>query len=187
MIIEESKRNKKNKKKIIALVGGSGSGKTTIAHELEKKGFQRLVTTTTRKKRPGEVNRVDYHFVDREEFETLNKVEENEYAGNLYGLTTKEIESKLKNSNQLVIVVDINGARSLQKAYPNETQIVFIKISKQLMIKRLKRRGSVPSEIEDRLRQAEKGNEFNTPESVHLVLENKNLSKTVNEIIRLTN
>ena len=52
-------------KKIVVLVGGSGSGKTTIAHELEKKGFRRLVTTTTRPKREGEVDQVDYFFVDR--------------------------------------------------------------------------------------------------------------------------
>lgn len=47
---------------------GSGSGKTTIAHQLETHGFERLITTTTRSMREGEVNHHDYHFVSKEEF-----------------------------------------------------------------------------------------------------------------------
>lgn len=73
-------------KTIIVIVGGSGSGKTTIAHQLETHGFERLITTTTRSMREGEVNHHDYHFVSKEEFKNLDKIEESEYGGNHYGI-----------------------------------------------------------------------------------------------------
>ena len=170
-------------KQILVLVGGSGTGKTTIVHELVKEGFVRLITTTTRPMRKGEVDRIDYNFVTRDQFDLLDKVEENEYAGNMYGLTTEEIERKLKVSDRLVIVVDINGARALQKHYPKETKIVFIKVTKELMIDRLRFRGSSESEVQERLEEAERGNEYNVPKGVDLVIENNVLSETVKEIV----
>ena len=49
-------------KQIVVMVGPSGSGKTSIGEVLSKNGVQRLITTTTREPRVGEVNGVDYYF-----------------------------------------------------------------------------------------------------------------------------
>lgn len=56
---------------MIILTGKSGSGKTTVARELEKHGFKRAVTCTTRPRRTGEEDGVDYHFLSSKQFEKL--------------------------------------------------------------------------------------------------------------------
>ena len=53
---------------IIILVGRTASGKTTLAKEFEDRGFKRIITYTTRIKRPGEIDGIDYHFVDEDRF-----------------------------------------------------------------------------------------------------------------------
>nr|WP_289037777.1 AAA family ATPase [uncultured Allobacillus sp.] len=173
-------------KTIIVIVGGSGSGKTTIAHRLETHGFKRLITTTTRSMRKGEVNHRDYHFVSKEYFQNLDKVEESEYAGNHYGLTIKEVDTKLTQHDQLVICMDMNGARAMQRKYPEYTKVVFIRLTKELLVERLKRRGSTDEEIQSRLEEAKKKNEFGMPEQVDLVMENKDLDESVRSILQLT-
>ena len=54
--------------KIYCLLGKSGSGKSTIEKLLEKKGLKRIVSTTTRPMREGEIEGIDYHFVNEWEF-----------------------------------------------------------------------------------------------------------------------
>jgi guanylate kinase len=54
--------------KCVVITGGMASGKTTLARELEKRGFRRIVTYTTRPKRAGEVDGVDYHFINSLDF-----------------------------------------------------------------------------------------------------------------------
>ena len=83
---------------MIVLFGPSGSGKTVIAHELIKMGFKRAITTTTRPKREGEVNAVDYYFVTKElmhkmfhEDKTL--LEMTEYNNHYYGMSRYEFET----------------------------------------------------------------------------------------------
>ncbi|MBU6079761.1 guanylate kinase [Allobacillus halotolerans] len=173
-------------KTIIVIVGGSGSGKTTIAHQLETHGFERLITTTTRSMREGEVNHHDYHFVSKEEFKNLDKIEESEYAGNHYGLSANEVDTKLTQHHQLVICMDMNGARAMQRKYPEYTKVVFIRLTKELLVERLNRRGSSEEEIQSRLEEAKKKNEFGMPEQVDVVIENKDLNESVQTILQLT-
>ena len=59
---------------IIVLVGRTASGKSTVAKELEKHGFERIITYTTREKRPNEVEDVDYHFIDNQKFLDMAEV-----------------------------------------------------------------------------------------------------------------
>jgi guanylate kinase len=99
----------------IVLCGVSGVGKTTIAKELEKQGFQRTITYTTRPMRPGEMDGVDYHFISLDEFK--KRIEDNfflEYAenfGNFYA-------SSLNQNANSVMCLSIEGflvARKLAK------------------------------------------------------------------------
>ncbi len=98
---------------MLILIGASASGKTEIAKLLIKNhGFEKLVTTTTREMRPGEVNGIDYNFVSAEDF--FKKKEENGffetviYNENYYG-TPKEC----KDNN--VLIVDPIGANNIFK------------------------------------------------------------------------
>lgn len=173
-------------KRILVLVGGSGSGKSTIATELEKQGFHRLVTTTTRPMREGEVNHISYHFVSEEEFWKLNRVEENQYVGNWYGLSKDEVEEKMKIYEQLIIVMDINGAKAMKRIYGNIVQVVFITISPKIMEERLRQRGSSEEQVRARLENAYKYEEFTKPAAADFEVVNIDLETTLHQIMEFT-
>ena len=87
------------------IVGNSGSGKSTLAKDLKDRGYNRIITYTTRPKRPGEIHGVDYFFIDREEF--LKRYNNDEfigptkYAGNFYGTLKSDLE--IRNENEETI------------------------------------------------------------------------------------
>ena len=59
---------------MINIIGGGGSGKTTLSNSLiEMDGFTRLLPYTTRKKRPGEVDEVDYRFISKREYQDFGR------------------------------------------------------------------------------------------------------------------
>ena len=96
---------------MIVLAGASASGKTEVAKELAKKyGITKVITTTTRKMRVGEVNGRDYFFVSKEEFEKMlmdNRfVEYTYYNDNLYGSTKDQI------APNKCVVIDPAGLRA---------------------------------------------------------------------------
>ena len=97
-----------NRGKIVVISAPSGGGKTTIIKELVKivPNSIRFVTTTTREKREGEQEAVDYFFISKEEFEKKIEndefVEYNFYADNYYGVEKKVLNKTLKN-NDLIL------------------------------------------------------------------------------------
>ena len=106
---------------IIVLLGASGSGKSTIEHELATHhGFEKIVSYTTRKPRENEENGKDYYFVDNDTFkEILNRdlfAEHDEYSQNrLYGT----LKSDYIDGNKVVVLTP-NGLRQLKKNCPND-------------------------------------------------------------------
>ena len=106
---------------IIVLLGASGSGKSTIEHELATHhGFEKIVSYTTRKPRENEENGKDYYFVDNDTFkEILNRdlfAEHDEYSQNrLYGT----LKSDYADGNKVVVLTP-NGLRQLKKNCPND-------------------------------------------------------------------
>ena len=106
---------------IICLLGASGSGKSTLEEEISKKfGYKKIVSHTTRKPRIGEINGVDYHFIDNERFEDMIRqglfAEYDEYSQKrVYGTLKTDYESGDK-----VVVLTPNGLRQLKKNCPNE-------------------------------------------------------------------
>ena len=106
---------------IIVLLGASGSGKSTIEHELATHhGFEKIVSYTTRKPRENEENGKDYYLVDNDTFkEILNRdlfAEHDEYSQNrLYGT----LKSDYADGNKVVVLTP-NGLRQLKKNCPND-------------------------------------------------------------------
>lgn len=99
---------------MIILTGASASGKTVTALNLQKRfGLIKAVTTTTREKRVGETDGIEYFFVTKEEFEKRLKenkfVEHSLYNGNYYGCGIDQV------SDNKIVVLDPNGLHSFLK------------------------------------------------------------------------
>ena len=136
---------------MLVISGASASGKTEVAHIIAKKyGLTRVITVTTREKRVGEVDGVDYFFVTKEQFlELLHNdklVEYAEYNGNYYGSRKDQI------ADDHILVVEANGL----KAYIalNDPSIVTFALTATPKIReeRMKSRGDKECDIEKRLK-----------------------------------
>ncbi|MDH7516175.1 MAG: guanylate kinase [Bacteroidota bacterium] len=111
----------------------SGAGKTTIAREILRRfpEFSFSVSATTRPRRPGERDGVDYVFLSPEEFRRRIRenrfVEWEEIFGNFYGTPVEEITRSVREGKHLLFDVDVNGALSIKRAYPERAVLIFIR------------------------------------------------------------
>jgi guanylate kinase len=144
----------KTKGSILVLSGPSGSGKTSVAREVcnelgDKAYFS--ISTTTRPKREGEKDGVDYFFVSKEEF--LRDVEEGyflewaEVHGNFYGTSKRQIDKALNEGKIVFLDIDVQGHEAVRRAYPDIVTSIFITTkNKHILIERLKKRGTETEE-----------------------------------------
>lgn len=129
----------------------SGAGKTTIIRKLFEKlpGLAFSVSATTRKKRDGEKEGRDYYFLSVDEFK--KKLASGEFAeheevhGNLYGTLKKEIEPYLNSETDLVFDIEVKGALSVKKLYP-EAVLIFLEVPVEELLRRLKNRNTESDE-----------------------------------------
>ena len=120
---------------IIVLVGASGSGKTTLAEELVANyNCKKVITTTTRAPRPGEVDGIHYRFTSKAMFNPEDYLEWTEYSREYYGTPKSVIDEMISNGENGVIVMDINGAQALKKEYPNNVLDIYIERPKHEII-----------------------------------------------------
>ena len=142
-------------KKIIVLVGASGCGKTAISKEIVKyDGFERVVTDTTRKPRPREIDGVDYNFVDKKSFAPKDYLEYTEYSGNFYGTKPKRIDDILNRGNVAVLIMDINGAEAVKREYGiNMVETIYIERNHDDVVAAIKARNLPIEEENKRLAQ----------------------------------
>lgn len=114
--------------KIFALIGRSGTGKSTIEKQLEKLGYTRIISNTTRPIRENEQNHKDYHFLTDKEFSNLQDndefIEQTNYNNWCYGLTKKDI-SNLNNQNY-ICVIEPYGLKQLQNNLGREIVIPIL-------------------------------------------------------------
>ncbi|HHN5861570.1 TPA: guanylate kinase [Acinetobacter baumannii] len=113
----------------VLLSGTTCSGKTTIADALtEKYGFNRIVTTTSRPKREGEVDGLHYHFITQTKFDALKKadqfLETNKHGNYEYGVTIDNFKT-LPDDRNAIIIVDPNGYKKI-KRYLKANEIKFL-------------------------------------------------------------
>ena len=112
---------------MIILCGASASGKTVTALELQRKyGLSKAITTTTREKRQGETDGVEYFFISKEEFkkrlDEKRFVESSLYNGNYYGCGIDQV------ADDKVVVLDPNGLHSFKKLR-NKNIVTFLLIA----------------------------------------------------------
>ena len=117
---------------MLVLSSPSGAGKTTIAREiLSRDEFITMsVSATTRRKRPGEVAGVDYHFVKKTEFNTRrNKGEFLESAkvfDHYYGTPAEPVMSSLSEGTDVLFDIDWQGTQQLVEKAPDDVVSVFV-------------------------------------------------------------
>ncbi|MBN2139716.1 MAG: guanylate kinase [Desulfovibrionaceae bacterium] len=125
----------------------SGAGKSTLIHRLMAEypdlGFS--VSCTTRPPRPGEVDGVDYRFLDREAFESMREAGEfaewAEVHGNFYATPKGPVENLLARGRDLVFDVDVQGARRLKSSFPDGLFVFIMPPSRGELARRLGSRG----------------------------------------------
>lgn len=111
---------------LIIVSGPAGSGKTTLCDRMleELPQIERVVTSTTRQPRGGEIDTVDYYFFDHDTFKA--KIEAGdfyEYAhvhSNLYGTLKSEVQDKLATGTDLLLNIDVQGAAQMRETSQND-------------------------------------------------------------------
>ena len=117
---------------LLVLSSPSGAGKTTLAHRLLEAdpGIRMSVSVTTRKPRRGEVDGVDYTFVDKREFERLKGrrklLEWAEVFGHQYATPRVPVVDALQSGKDVLFDVDWQGARQIKRRLPRDVVRVFI-------------------------------------------------------------
>lgn len=147
--------------KIFIISGPSGSGQDSVIEGLKKIiDFEKIITTTTRKIRPGEVEGKSYYFITKKEFKKRIKEKKFfEYAieddGNYYGGTFEEIERVKKLQKIILWKVDYQGVIAGKKIVP-DAKSILIYIPKEQIPERLRKRGHRSEEfIHNRIKHSE--------------------------------
>jgi guanylate kinase len=137
---------------VIVISGPSGVGKDAILHKIRDRQYplEFITTVTTRRQRPNEQNRVDYHFISEVEFKELLKkgglLESANVYGNWYGVPRQPVKEALIKGKDTIIKVDIQGADSIKKILSGA---IFIFIAPPTL-----------DELADRLRKRHTESEF---------------------------
>ena len=144
----------KTKKGLLVILSSpSGGGKTSVYKGLlsRHEDFLYSISVTTRPKRADEKDGVDYFFVSDDEFDTMiEKKEFVEWAwvhGYRYGTLKKFVDKALVEGRVMLFDVDVQGAESIRKAYPQHSVRIFIiPPTKEELERRLRARGTDPEE-----------------------------------------
>jgi len=146
----------------------SGTGKGTVVSALleEVQNLSRIITTTSRPKREGEVEGISYYFIPRTEFEMLIRegafVEWNRIYGDLYGTKKDIVERFIRDAGEkgrdLILEIDVDGKRNFAREYGDRLKVVSIFLlppSREELERRIKsRKADSPAQMRKRLARA---------------------------------
>jgi guanylate kinase len=172
---------------VVVVSAPSGAGKSTIlARALRELGGIRFsVSHTTRAPRGAERDGVEYHFVDRAEFERLREadalLEWAEVHGNLYGTGVAEIEKASAAGVDILLDVDVQGAEQVRRRIPEAVTVFILPPSYEVLEQRLRSRGQ-DDEATIRRRLAAAGQEIDGFERYDYAIVNDYLDGCVEEL-----
>lgn len=139
----------------------SGAGKTSLVKALidHTDNVRVSVSHTTRAMRPGEVDGVNYHFVDRGRFTEMVGsnafLEHAEVFGNLYGTSTQWVQDTLDSGTDVILEIDWQGAQQVRRLMPKTIGVFILPPSREELTRRLTGRGQDDSSIIDaRMKEA---------------------------------
>ena len=167
----------------------SGGGKTTLIRRLlaDPPGapLHFSVSHTTRSKRAGEQDGREYHFVSVEEFQRMVQrdefLEHNEVHDNIYGTSKAEVLPRLAAGSDVVLDIDVQGARDVRRVHPESISIFIVPSSQTELERRLVSRGlDGPEAIRKRLINAAR--EIQEAPSFQYVIVNDDLDRASLEL-----
>lgn len=179
---------------MVLVIGKTCSGKTTIVNELMKHGFHKIITTTSRAMRDGEIQGKDYHFVSDTDFK--QKIQDGYFAEWksyntvqgvwYYGTSLETLVNAYDNS---IIIIAPSGCREVLEKLKQKPIVLYIYANNATIKKRLKTRGDLKEEADRRIeaddldfKEAEK-----LADRIFYNNEGKKLNNIVDEIINYLN
>lgn len=176
---------------MLVLSSPSGAGKTTLARRLLQRdtGITMSVSVTTRNRRPGETDGVDYHFVTPAEFEErVRRGELLEHAtvfGNSYGTPRGPVEEVLRTGRDVLFDIDWQGTQQLrEKAREDVVSIFILPPSRAALQQRLSSRGQDTAEVVAR-RMAQANGEISHWAEYDYVVVNDDLDQAERRIVTI--
>ena len=182
-------KNSRKSGKLLVVSGPSGVGKSTITNRLRTdQRFWISVSVTTRSIRTGEVDGIDYIFVDENEFNQMIKdnqfLEWADFAGSKYGTPKKAVDEALQNGKNVILEIELNGARQVRKN-SKEAILIFIEPpSWEELTNRLINRGT-ESEQSTQARLDRAKEELLAAEEFDYVVVNHQVEQSVAELVSL--
>lgn len=172
----------KEQEMIFVFTGPDGSGRKTVADMVGSTlGLKKVLSYTTRPKRPAEEEGQDYYFISREEFEEAERngefVESVEIDGVKYGIKHKDIENTFRDHDFIYLILNAQGARRLKALYGDKVTRIFIYVDKQTIIERQKKLNADEATLERHIRHYEEDMSYKN-ECKHAI-ENLDLAHTV--------
>ncbi|GEN86554.1 guanylate kinase [Oceanobacillus sp. FSL W8-0428] len=177
----------KEKGILFILSGPSGVGKGTVRKKLfeEEMDLQYSISMTTRDKRTGEVDGVDYFYKSREEFEKL--IEEGElleyaqYVNNYYGTPRQYVEETIEKGFDVFLEIEVQGAMQVKKNFPQGVFIFLFPPSLEELKNRIVNRGTESQELVlNRLKEAR--NEIEMMDAYDYVVVNDKVETAVDKV-----
>lgn len=176
--------------RLTVLSGPSGVGKGTVVNALARRvpSLWVSVSVTTRHPRPGEVDGVNYHFVDDAEFDRLiaagELLEHATYGAHRYGTPRRPLEEHLRNDAPALLEIDLQGARQVRAAMPDAFRVFLAPPSWEELARRLTGRGTeAPAVIAARLERAR--TELAAESEFDAVVVNASVEAACDELITL--
>jgi guanylate kinase len=148
---------------LVIISGPSGVGKDTIIEALRRRShdpeYHYVVTCTTRAMRPGEVNGVDYWFLDRATFAAQRAggefLEANKVHDNWYGTPRSQVREALGEGRDVILKIDVQGAQVVKERVPDALLVFIVPPSLEALFQRLRSRATeTADELEIRQRNA---------------------------------
>lgn len=167
---------------MLAIIGESASGKSSVARYLVNNlGFNNIITYTTRKPRKGEINGIDYHFINKLQFEHLSTLgsfaEAAEYNGWCYGSVKNDYD---EDSDNKIAVLTPHGIRQIKKNGIS-IYVVYIKIPRRDRLIKILQRGD---NIEEAYRRnlSDVGQFDGIEDEADLIIQNNGYKKSIQQI-----
>ncbi|MCF6462706.1 guanylate kinase [Clostridium sp. Cult1] len=146
---------------LLVISGPSGCGKGTICKKILERNEKLVfsVSATTRAPRRGEIDGVNYFFIDEEKFSKMVENDEFlEYAnvhGNLYGTPKNFVLEQIERGEIVILEIDVQGALQVKESYPEGVFIFLLPPSMSELKNRIKKRGTeTDKDIDIRLKNA---------------------------------